>query len=770
MTLPRCVVDNVTSRQLPHQVCEVTGGCALLSVEWCAAECRKANFSLAGVEAGHQCCCGNALTDATAQAPTSDCSSPCTGNASETCGGSLRLWVFVPTTVGPPPPEAADPKLDPRWIPNGAPIHSGGYLCQPYCAVLPSGAWSCVMTRIHDGVWAEGSPGEHMVSMRTSDHGQTWSDFVAIEPYSNVSTGQVSAYGSVLARGDGSRVFALWIQNVHNVSHLPGQPPSSGFRADMLGEFVWKFSDDGGATWSPRHYRIPVPSGYIESVNSFSKAKGGDGTTQVMWQVDHVKTLQVRDGTTTALFAFTKIGTYAVAPPEEIFVLASPNLLTEPDPTLVTWTMWPDGPHGVPAVGAAFGGVPPADVVAEEPHVMPIHNDSSLYVVFRTSQGYLGSAQSQGDGGFGAPWQPSAFARYGATWADAVPNASFVKNCRGPISPKRQPRGMGGGDVWLMTYYNTAPLGAFSAQDLALSDRNNMWLAAGYEENGTVLWSQPELLLYDRERKRGHGYPDVITDGATGAVFVTEAYKYVPHAEAKTHAVAPELIAALLAQPTAAHAAKGWAAVLEGGGSASIAAASSALPNFAEYRHARFGLTLDYLLSPLPSKAPLTRLLDASVSVPSGSDGGADGVGGGGGAEEGGAWRGLRVSAYGNGTHALEMRDARGLNASWRTDPICSARLASAGTHHVGVVVDGGPKMILWVVDGKLCDGGPWGAAVGAGDAWPHGFGIFDPRLADIGTGVASMSAATALRKARYYTRALFTSELIGNWRAGSSK
>ena len=29
------------------------------------------------------------------------------------------------------------------------------------------------MTKIHDGVWAEGSPGEHMVSMRSSVHGRS---------------------------------------------------------------------------------------------------------------------------------------------------------------------------------------------------------------------------------------------------------------------------------------------------------------------------------------------------------------------------------------------------------------------------------------------------------------------------------------------------------------------------------------------------------------------------------------------------------------------
>ena len=81
-----------------------------------------------------------------------------------------------------------------------------------------------------------------MVAMRTKDKGRSWTDFVAIEPYSNQSTNQVSAYGSVIARPDGSRMFALWIQNTANVENLPGQKPSPYFRADMLGQFVWKYS------------------------------------------------------------------------------------------------------------------------------------------------------------------------------------------------------------------------------------------------------------------------------------------------------------------------------------------------------------------------------------------------------------------------------------------------------------------------------------------------------------------------------------------------
>ena len=83
-----------------------------------------------------------------------------------------------------------------------------------------------------------------MVAMQSKDQGRSWSDFVPIEPYSNTTTAQVSAYGSVVARGDGSRVFSLWIQNVHDVQNLPGKAPSNSFRADMLGEFVWKYVDE----------------------------------------------------------------------------------------------------------------------------------------------------------------------------------------------------------------------------------------------------------------------------------------------------------------------------------------------------------------------------------------------------------------------------------------------------------------------------------------------------------------------------------------------
>jgi hypothetical protein len=121
--------------------------------------------------------------------------------------------------------------------------------------------------------------------------------------------------------------------------------------------------------------------------------------------------------------------------------MTSPNLLTEPEPTKVTWQMWPSGEHGVQAVGgtsSAAGGI------AEEPHITPLLAVDAYHVVFRTSQGYLGSSQSQP----GAPekaWAVSTYAQYlptdpGDDWLSEIhPNASALKNPRGPISPKRQP-------------------------------------------------------------------------------------------------------------------------------------------------------------------------------------------------------------------------------------------------------------------------------------------------------------------------------------------
>ena len=56
-----------------------------------------------------------------------------------------------------------------------------------------------------------------------------------------------------------------------------------------------------------------------------------------------------------------------------------------------------------------------------------------------------------------------------------------------------------------MLYYNTKSGGSFG--------RDPYWLTSGLEVNDTILWSQPEIVLYDRSYHGGTsagGYPDIL--------------------------------------------------------------------------------------------------------------------------------------------------------------------------------------------------------------------------------------------------------------------
>ncbi|KAL8830298.1 MAG: hypothetical protein Q9191_001507 [Dirinaria sp. TL-2023a] len=66
-----------------------------MTVEKCAAACVA--YSRFGVEYGRECYCGDSLNSGSVMAPESDCSFPCPGNATETCGAGNRLDVYRKT-------------------------------------------------------------------------------------------------------------------------------------------------------------------------------------------------------------------------------------------------------------------------------------------------------------------------------------------------------------------------------------------------------------------------------------------------------------------------------------------------------------------------------------------------------------------------------------------------------------------------------------------------------------------------------------------------
>ena len=72
-----------------------------------------------------------------------------------------------------------NPSPDPRHIAAGHEIPTETYCDQPYVVRTDDGAWLCVLTT---GAGREGQAGQHVVTLRSTDRGHTWSAPVDVEP------------------------------------------------------------------------------------------------------------------------------------------------------------------------------------------------------------------------------------------------------------------------------------------------------------------------------------------------------------------------------------------------------------------------------------------------------------------------------------------------------------------------------------------------------------------------------------------------------------
>jgi hypothetical protein len=121
--------------------------------------------------------------------------------------------------------------------------------------------------------------------------------------------------------------------------------------------------------------------------------------------------------------------------------------------------------------------------------------------------------------------------------------------------------------------------------------------------------------------------------------------------------------------------------------------------------------------------------------------------------------RGFALQTTGRGTLEIVLSDGRTENR-WDCDP---GLLKPGQRHHVVAVVDGGPKIISFTVDGRLCDGS---------DFRQFGWGRFSPNYRGP-TGAKDLRIAPSLQgtleAVSVYGRALRTSEAVNNFRAGEA-
>ena len=130
---------------------------------------------------------------------------------------------------------------DERLLSEGMPMPAVHYADQPYVVRAADGAWVMVVTT---GAGLEGAAGQHVLSARSTDGGQTWQCVPVEDP-----AGPESSY-AVLYRTEYGRIYCFYNHNTDNVRSVTARTGLVFSRVDSLGHFVFRYSDDHGKTWS----------------------------------------------------------------------------------------------------------------------------------------------------------------------------------------------------------------------------------------------------------------------------------------------------------------------------------------------------------------------------------------------------------------------------------------------------------------------------------------------------------------------------------------
>jgi hypothetical protein len=532
--------------------------------------------------------------------------------------------------------------------------------------------------------------------MRSLDRGRTWTVPVAVEPADSPE----NSY-AVMLKVDSGRVYIFYNHNTDNVREVRRHDGRGTLaRVDSLGHFVFRFSDDHGRTWSPQRHDIPVREFACDRGNVYN------GSLRFFWNVGRPF---VHEGSAyVSLHKVGRMGEGFFAQSEGV-LLRSGNLVHETDPARITWETLPDGDVGL--------RTPPGGGPISEEQSYCVLSDGTFHVVYRSTDGHPVEAYSYDRG---HTWTTPRYRRF----ADGRP----MKHPRAANFAWRCANGK-----FLYWFHHHGGCG--------YDDRNPVWLCGGEEiETSTgreIRWSQPEILLYDDDPYVRMSYPDLIEE-EDGTLYLTETQKSV----ARAHQLDPAVLRDLWCQ-FEAKGVRREGLILEAlertGGSLPDTVPAPCLPRFlerdtqrADYgtRVLRTGFTLDGVLRPGAGREPGSLLVDGRT--PTG--------------------QGLALLTASDGRLELILNDGRTENR-WTSDP---GMLSATCGHAFTVIVDSGPRLILFVTDGVLHDGGPHRQ---------FGWGRFSPHLRGA-DGAPSWSLGPALQSLRVYDHALSVSAAVAHHRS----
>ncbi|MCK5805327.1 MAG: hypothetical protein KAI66_21030, partial [Lentisphaeria bacterium] len=270
-------------------------------------------------------------------------------------------------------------------------------------------------------------------------------------------------------------------------------------------------------------------------------------------------------------------------------------------------------------------------------------------------------------------------------------------------------------------------------------DRNPVWLCGGRETDGpdgrVIQWSQPEIVLYDDDTFIRMSYPDLVEED--GRYYLTETQKD----KARVHEIDPALLEGMWTQfDTKTRTENGL--LLESHSPHAPNIEMRGLPPFCvrDTSRADYGTRRTCAGFAVEIELSLDQIVGGQVALDART-------------QEG---RGLAVLVTERRTVEIVLNDGR-MECRWDCD---QDLLEEGRVHHVTIIVDSGPKIITFVVDGALCDGGV---------RRQFGWGRFSEDLRGV-DGASSLRVGEGLsgtvHAVRIYDRPLRTSEAIGNWRA----
>lgn len=404
----------------------------------------------------------------------------------------LTLAVFYADSAGSilSAMKQAPPAVD---ITTGYEIPSEGYCDQPYVVKLADGTWLCTMTT---GKGHEGNKGQHIVSCRSSNCGKSWEPLVDIEPADGPEASWVMPYLTSYGR-----VYVFYTYNAKNMRKVIASTSYARRRVDTLGEYAFKYTEDGGRTWSRKRYFIPVRETNIDRENPYQ------GKVRFFWGVG--KPIRHKDAMYLGFSKIEKFGKGFMEVSESWFLRCA-NIDTERDPAKLKWETLPEGEEGLKS---------PQGPIAEEVNLTSL-SDGSLFCTYRTVAGHPCHAYSRDDG---RTWTAPAFMTYGpgGKLVDHPRAANFVRKLtEGPYSGR-----------FIYWFHNHNGKG--------YEGRNPAYLLGGREIDGpdgkVIQWNDPVAVLYDRNPKTRISYPDFIWDDG---LYISETQKTI----ARIHRIPDDLL------------------------------------------------------------------------------------------------------------------------------------------------------------------------------------------------------------------------------------